>query len=549
MNLKVINLLLFFYFILPFVFTRNIYNGSIVPKSVILGIIFIITATYGLYRIAKTGILYYSKIYIFALLFLISGLFSIFINSYAVVGLFSFSRLLCFFSFIFFIQYIDFDKKTVFRLFGIQSLIIMIIMAFQALSGNAPTATLGNSGWASSVAILGFLCGFSTLQFSKKNERNLAIVSIIFAITWLYLCNSNRAVLLSLSIIIFLSIFNFLYFRKKILALFFMMIMGSMAFIFISSANKRISSIEYRKILWMTGLDNFKESPLFGKGPGTFPIIASYKQLKFGKYFNNFLYLKTNISHAHNEYIEILSDFGITGTILLLFMILFLLWSCRKDPSFYILIFILIYSFFWFPLRLPVQSLYIATICSFIIKKDINKIKYPLNNFFTVILSIIFSALYIYLFIFPIFSEYFYAKGELKKFSNDYKNAKKYYSKSMIFSPINARSLTGKAFCLNNESKYKKSNIVLEKALQIKPSRDIFYLLGMNYYFLKDYKNTYKYLKMAALLENKRDYMARLDFIKFALRFGYTSDASRFSSELKKLHPSVLKNLGVKIDK
>jgi len=310
-----------------------------------------------------------------------------------------------------------------------------------------------------------------------------------------------------------------------------------------------MSSIEYRKLLWKIGIDNLKESLLFGKGPGTFPIIATYKQLKFGKDFKDFLYLKTNISHAHNEYIEILSDFGITGTILFLFMVFFLLKASRGKPIFSILLFFIIYSFFWFPLRLPVQSLYIAIICAFIIKKDTKKLGFSLRKTSTVLLSALFSSLCVYIFIFPTLSEYYYAKGEVNKFSKDYNNAQKDYQMSLFFSPINSRAYSGKAFCLHNESIYNESNIYLRKALKIRPSRDIFYLMGMNYYFLKDYKNTYKYLKMAALIENKRDYMARVDFIKFAKRFNYSSDVERFSSELKILHPNLLKDLGVKIDK
>jgi len=294
-------------------------------------------------------------------------------------------------------------------------------------------------------------------------------------------------------------------------------------------------------MLWKIGIDNFKNSPLFGTGPGTFALLATYKQLEYGKNIKNFLFLKTNITHAHNEFIETLSETGITGSIILFLFILLLLKKSFHTPEFIILSSILLYSFFWFPFHLPVQSLYISQIISFILNNETKKHSIKISKKTLYMLTPIIVLIIIFVFIFPAISEYYYAKGEKSKFSGNIKSAFNFYRISILFNPINDRALTEEAFCFHNMSHYNESNKLLNKALKIRPSRDIYYLSGMNYYFLKDYINAYKNLKMAALLENKRDYKARLDFVKFAIKFGYTDDAKRFLLELKKLHPEVIK--------
>ena len=87
---------------------------------------------------------------------------------------------------------------------------------------------------------------------------------------------------------------------------------------------------EERPIYWKNTIGIFADYPLFGTGLGTFPSL--YPDMEKGGQL-------MRISHAHNDYLEYLSELGLIGMILLLggilYMVInsFLVWRERKHPE------------------------------------------------------------------------------------------------------------------------------------------------------------------------------------------------------------------------
>ena len=87
---------------------------------------------------------------------------------------------------------------------------------------------------------------------------------------------------------------------------------------------------EERPIYWKNTIGIFADYPLFGTGLGTFPSL--YPDMEEGGRL-------VRIGHAHNDYLEYLSELGLIGMILLLggilYMVInsFLVWRERKHPE------------------------------------------------------------------------------------------------------------------------------------------------------------------------------------------------------------------------
>ncbi len=118
-----------------------------------------------------------------------------------------------------------------------------------------------------------------------------------------------------------------------------------------------------RHKIWSLSLKAFYSYPVFGSGMGTFPdLIETYrKEPEF----------TALIEHAHNDYLEILTEAGIMGGFLLFYPLLMVFyrtykeWETRRYPLVkYVgaglissVIAAVFHSFFDFPLRVPVISL------------------------------------------------------------------------------------------------------------------------------------------------------------------------------------------------
>ncbi len=96
-------------------------------------------------------------------------------------------------------------------------------------------------------------------------------------------------------------------------------------------------SIQGRFLMWKVSWRMFLAHPLWGIGFGRFGMKYGYFQADYFVQHPQNLYekwLSGNVNHAHNEYLEILTELGIPGLLLFLSLV-YLLWTtkaARPDP-------------------------------------------------------------------------------------------------------------------------------------------------------------------------------------------------------------------------
>jgi len=153
-----------------------------------------------------------------------------------------------------------------------------------------------------------------------------------------------------------------------------------------------ISSL-YRLLLWKSSLNIIKDHPVVGRGLNCFQFTLPFywkKEMLELSEFNSLVLTK----RAHNEYLQLWIELGLFGLIIFLFiMFIFIkrfirvVYSEFKNRSLVLflavsILSILIYSFFSFPLQLPVGAFTFWLIWGLfeVISKDNNRL-YEDNNF------------------------------------------------------------------------------------------------------------------------------------------------------------------------
>ncbi len=141
---------------------------------------------------------------------------------------------------------------------------------------------------------------------------------------------------------------------------------------------------EKRPAHWANTLEIFKDYPLFGTGLGTFSSL--YPDMESGNQL-------IRLYHAHNDYLEYLSELGVIGMILLLggifYMLInsFLVWKTRKHPEvkglalggIISVICILLHSITDFNLHIPANMILFSVVLSLTVvvtfykKREINR--------------------------------------------------------------------------------------------------------------------------------------------------------------------------------
>jgi len=126
---------------------------------------------------------------------------------------------------------------------------------------------------------------------------------------------------------------------------------------------------EQRPAFWAETLRQFSRFPLFGTGLGTFPSVYP------GSEENGVL---MHIYHAHNDYLEYLSELGVLGTLLLfsavfsMLFVAFRTWRKRRHPEvrglafggFVSILAILLHSLTDFNMKIPANLLLFSVVLS-----------------------------------------------------------------------------------------------------------------------------------------------------------------------------------------
>jgi O-antigen ligase len=126
---------------------------------------------------------------------------------------------------------------------------------------------------------------------------------------------------------------------------------------------------EGRLVYWSNATSIVRDFPLLGTGLGTFAsVYPAYEESS----------LSGHLSHAHNDYLEYLSELGVVGMILLsggiAFMVVssFLIWRVRRHPevkglamgSIVAIVVILIHSIADFNLHIPANMVLFTVVLS-----------------------------------------------------------------------------------------------------------------------------------------------------------------------------------------
>ena len=230
---------------------------------------------------------------------------------------------------------------------------------------------------------------FHTRLFNFATVTSILIFLSFLDITFL----STRSVLLSSSISVFvLFLYDFSYFKRSfktyiIPSLFIASFYANFLIIkffdrSVSNSFSRLSSIAINKEssngrfeLWSNVIDYFLEHPFLGSGLGNWKIESL-------PYWNKLLSGYTVPYHAHNDFLELLTEIGLLGSLSYLFIFITLFYYIfRKFKSFTIIHICLLLSlfiyftdaFFNFPLERTQMQIYFALLIFLIFRFDYEK--------------------------------------------------------------------------------------------------------------------------------------------------------------------------------
>jgi len=133
------------------------------------------------------------------------------------------------------------------------------------------------------------------------------------------------------------------------------------------------NTIETRSLIWWDSLQMFMAFPLFGVGGGAYANV-------FSIFKNSAIISKSHyVNHAHNEYIEIMCEFGGMGAILLLvgaIVIVGKIWQQKDLLSLGLLsalVAVSIHNFFEFNLHVPSLALWYVLLLGLVEARSIHE--------------------------------------------------------------------------------------------------------------------------------------------------------------------------------
>lgn len=229
------------------------------------------------------------------------------------------------------------------------------------------TGSFNNPGPLGGYLAVSFLASVLLVLQSVKRTHNKFVTvayfinSIIIA-TSLWLADSRAAFVAIITSVVYLSwpkIKNIIW-RKRLLSVIFVIIpifAGSLLLY-----NHRPDSIKGRLLIWTVSLEMCKHKPITGHGIGSF---SQQYMLSQSEYFNNNIdssygsYADDNF-YAFNDFLKILTEQGLPGLALYLFIIVVALKNGNKNRKISVLfICLLVFSLFSYPADIfPLLTLY-----------------------------------------------------------------------------------------------------------------------------------------------------------------------------------------------
>lgn len=157
-------------------------------------------------------------------------------------------------------------------------------------------------------------CAFSSVYFKHSKHRKLSRVCFVFSLLGI-LCTESRGAYIAIALSIVTLLISSKKIFKKLLPFMFVLAIGIPLTIALryknnSSGNEFLASNNNRLAIWRVCADLFTEHPIIGMGAGTENIHQEILQR-----------IGINRSHAHNLFLEIATEGGIIGVVLVIAII------------------------------------------------------------------------------------------------------------------------------------------------------------------------------------------------------------------------------------
>ncbi|MCD4818503.1 MAG: O-antigen ligase family protein [Candidatus Cloacimonetes bacterium] len=364
------------------------------------------------------------------LLFLILCFFSMFFSVYHYASRIMFYKVITYIVFFYFVINLFRTKKKL-------NILILVIVIFGSLyatfalimiSGNFLGFKIFSKGnyvisltyvnrnhFAGFLEMIIWLC-IGLALVSKGAKRVLFLCLAVYCAVAIFFSLSRGGILGLLGSLLFLSIiFTFYKYKRKnilILSSFLILVITVMIWMGIEPVLERLETLKNPSLTtgrleyWKGTINLISEYPLFGSGLATFPYV--FPRFQPQKVSNRF------VNHAHNDYLEITSDLGIIGFLLIIFSIgIFFHFVIKRlykqlDKNLQIIALcvlsgicsILIHAFVEFNFQIPSNVLLFATSSAIVIivtqktGRTVKKLNIPLSRAYK---TPLFIALFLFL--------------------------------------------------------------------------------------------------------------------------------------------------------
>lgn len=281
------------------------------------------------------------------------------------------------------------------------------------------------------------------------------------------------------------------------------------------------NSADGRALIWKTTLQMIPKHPM-GVGLGHFPGAYGEEQAVYfasGKFSNQEELVAGNPEYAFNEYLQIITEFGVIAALLLFAAFIALIYMGVKRKAIAEtggLISLLVFASMSYPFNLLPFLIVLVFLMSLILtQRQAVRVKgftekgvvlrwQAVLVLLIVTVIILFSTLYQR---YPTYNAY-------KKWNNlkmigsadSFLGMKKDYEELYPYLSDQTPFLFEYAQCLSKSGEYKKSNQVLEQAIKISCDPMLYNILGKNYQRLKNYKLAEQNFLMASLIVPSRVY-------------------------------------------
>ncbi|MEW6012472.1 MAG: O-antigen ligase family protein [Elusimicrobiota bacterium] len=430
--------------------------------------------------------------------FIFLMLFSLFFGDFKSESFFSISVwILCVFSYYFVSNMKEEEKKYFFKSFNdiliYASTFISILVLINFIKGGRFYVIGNNPNYAAILISISIFACFLRFLDNKKIIFLFYTAVCLGAITVL----NSRSGYLSLVISFFILYSHKKGLKKALFALLFLLI------IFILSPWEIISyflkmddpKAYYRPYIWLSSLKAFVSSPIWGFGGGSFEYV--FEKFKF-PYFDGFCYYNHSSVHAHNEFLNIAVENGIT--VLLAYLLILKKWflSKEKNEIYFSIMIITVFSLFDIVLKLP----FIRIIYFLFLGYYESNFKYEVGFRKIILLVVLFFVAFAYAIKDKNFKKYEEGYLELSQNPNDFR--KSAVSEYLFYHyPLNPIFAFETAKFYESVKDYDKALNYAEKALKIEPNFNRALLMTAYLKFIKgeakDFKN---YIDKIKIVEN-----------------------------------------------